>query len=97
MEIKMTDSPFTSAIGSAMYAAVAATESKGGYNTIQEATRKMAHLSKKTYVPNNNDKKTYNRIYSEYTLLHDYFGYGHNNVMKRLRTLRNAILEKKQR
>ncbi len=51
----------------------------------------------KTFLPNNNDKKTYNRLYSEYTLLHDYFGYGHNDAMKRLNNLRSTILEKKQR
>jgi L-ribulokinase len=57
----------------------------------------MAHLSEISFFPNNNDKKTYDRLYSEYTLLHDYFGYGHNNAMKRLKNLRTAILEKKLR
>ncbi len=97
MEIKAAECPDTSALGSAIYAAVAAGEGRGGYATIQDATKKMAHLKNKTYLPNNNDKKTYSRIYSEYTLLHDYFGYGHNNAMKRLKNLRDSILEKKQR
>ncbi len=97
MEIKIADCPFTSALGSAIYAAVAAGESRGGYATVQEASQNMAHLSSKSFVPNNNDKKTYNRLYSEYTLLHDYFGYGHNNAMKRLKNLRTGILEKKRR
>jgi len=96
MEIKISEFPFPSALGAAIYAAVAAGEQRGGYETVQEASNKMAHLSSKTVVPNNNDKKTYNRLYSEYTLLHDYFGYGHNNAMKRLKSLRSAILEKKQ-
>lgn len=95
MEIKVADCPYTSALGSAMYAAVAAGEARGGYATIQEASKKMSHLRSKSFVPNNNDKKTYNRLYSEYTLLHDYFGYGHNNAMKRLKNLRDGILEKK--
>lgn len=97
MEIKLAESPYTSALGAAMYAAVAAGSDKGGYATIQDASNKMAHLQEKTYIPNNNDKKTYNRLYSEYTLLHDYFGYGHNDAMKRLKNLRTNILEKKQR
>ena len=97
MEIKIADTQHSSALGSAMYATVAAGEGKGGYATIQDASKRMAHLSKKTYIPNNNDKKTYNRIYSEYTLLHDYFGYGHNNAMKRLNTIRKTIIEKKNR
>ncbi len=97
MEIKLADCPYTSALGSAMYAAVAAGSERGGYATIQDASKMMAHLQIRTYLPNNNDKKTYNRLYSEYTLLHDYFGYGHNDAMKRLKTLRTNILEKKQR
>lgn len=97
MEIKLAKCPYTSALGSAMYAAVAAGESRGGYATIQDASKKMAHLKEETFIPNNNDKKTYNRLYSEYTLLHDYFGYGHNNAMKRLKNLRTNILEKKRR
>jgi len=97
MEIRVAESPYGSALGSAIYATVAAGENRGGYNTIQEASKKMAHLRSKTFIPNNNDKKTYNRLYSEYTLLHDYFGYGHNNAMKRLKNLRDGILEKKQR
>jgi len=97
MEIKLAKCTYTSALGSAMYAAVAAGESRGGYATIQDASKKMAHLKEETFIPNNNDKKTYNRLYSEYTLLHDYFGYGHNNAMKRLKNLRTNILEKKRR
>lgn len=97
MEIKMVASPYTAALGSSMYAAVAAGVQAGGYATIQDASKKMAHLDEKTFLPNNTDKKTYNRLYSEYTLLHDYFGYGHNNAMKRLKNLRTTILEKKQR
>lgn len=97
MEIKVADSAYTSALGAAMYAAVAAGENRGGYATIQDASKKMAHLKSKTFIPSNNDKKTYNRLYSEYTLLHDYFGYGHNNAMKRLKNLRDMILEKKRK
>jgi len=97
MEIKTVASPYTAALGSAMFAAVAAGEAYGGFATIEGASKKMAHLDEKTFIPNNTDKKTYNRLYSEYTLLHDYFGYGHNNAMKRLKNLRTTILEKKNR
>lgn len=95
MEIKLAKSDYPSALGSAIFAAVAAGEEREGYNTIQEASLNMAHLHKETFIPDSNDKKTYNRLYSEYTLLHDYFGYGHNNAMKRLKAIRTGILEKK--
>lgn len=97
MEIRLAESEYTSALGSAIYAATASGESRGGYATLQEATKKMAHLKKETFIPDSNDKKVYNRLYSEYTLLHDYFGYGHNNAMKRLKAIRTGILEKKHR
>jgi len=97
MEIKVADCPHSSAMGAAMYATVAAGEENGGYATIQDASANMSHLMKKTFLPNNNDTNTYTRLYSEYTLLHDYFGYGHNDAMKRLNNLRSTILEKKQR
>jgi len=97
MEIKVANCPHSSAMGAAMYAAVAAGEDQGGYASIEEASQNMAHLMSKTFLPNNNDKKVYNRLYSEYTLLHDYFGYGYNDAMKRLKNLRAGILEKKQR
>lgn len=97
MEIKVADCAYASAMGAAMYAAVAAGSERGGYDSIQDASKKMAHLKKESFIPNNNDKKTYNRLYSEFTLLHDYFGYGHNDAMKRLKNLRNSILEKKHK
>ncbi len=97
MEIRLAKSEYTSALGSAIYAATAAGETGGGYATLQEASSKMAQLKKETFIPDSNDKKVYNRLYSEYTLLHDYFGYGHNNAMKRLKAIRTGILEKKLR
>ena len=97
MEIKIAKSSHVPALGAATYAAVAAGENLGGYNTIQEAVRHMAHLREKTFIPNNADKQTYSRLYSEFTSLHDYFGFGHNNVMKRLKNQRETIFEKKLR
>ncbi len=48
----MVASP-TAALGSSMYAAVAAGVQAGGYATIQDASKKMAHLDEKTFLPNN--------------------------------------------
>ena len=33
---------------------------------------------------------TYDRLYAEYVTLHDYFGRGENNVLHRLRAIRNT-------
>jgi L-ribulokinase len=70
-----------------MHGAVAAGTAAGGYDTIFEATRKMAHLQMTTYRPRKREHEVYDRIFEEYQVLHDYFGRGTNDVMKRLKAL----------
>jgi len=77
-----------SALGSAMHGAVAAGRAGGGYESISEAARHMAHVQKLTYRPRAEHHEIYNRIFKEYQTLHDYFGRGANNVMKRSKALR---------
>jgi L-ribulokinase len=36
--------------------------------------------------------KVYDRLYAEYVTLHDYFGRGQNDVMKRLKSLKLQVL-----
>ncbi len=57
MEIKVADCPHSSAMGAAMYAAVAAGEENGGYATIQDASHYMAHLMTKTFLPTTTTRK----------------------------------------
>jgi L-ribulokinase len=76
------------ALGSAMHGAVAAGEAAGGYATIVEAAARMAHLRDEAYTPNPAATAVYDRLYAEYVTLHDYFGRGENDVMKRLKALK---------
>ncbi len=76
------------ALGSAMHGAVAAGKAAGGYDSIVEAAKHMAHLRAEAYIPNPAAKAIYDRLYAEYVILHDYFGRGANDVMKRLKALR---------
>ncbi len=87
-EIKVAASKQTPALGSAMFGAVAAGKALGGYDTIYEASKAMAHLRDEKYTPNLAHKEVYDQLYAEYKVLHDYFGRGENNVMKRLKSLR---------
>lgn len=80
------------AFGSAMHAAVAAGPEAGGYRTIQDATRAMARLRNEQYTPNLEAKAVYGRLFQEYMALHDYFGRGANDVMKRLKSLKVEVL-----
>ena len=87
-DIKLADPLQTcSALGAAMHGAVAAGKAAGGYDTIYEAARRMAKVQKLTYKPRKEAHETYNRLFQEYQTLHDYFGRGANDVMKRLKAM----------
>lgn len=87
-EFKIAGTAQAGALGAAMHGAVAAGAAAGGYNTIQEAAAHMAHLKDETYKPIAAHKAVYDRLYAEYVTLHDYFGRGGNDVMKRLKALK---------
>jgi L-ribulokinase len=92
-EIKVAKNPQTcSALGAAIHAAAAAGRQAGGYDSIPEAAAQMAHLQNETYRPRPDSQKIYNRLFQEFQNLHDYFGRGQNDVMKRLKALRREIV-----
>ncbi|MBQ0104730.1 MAG: ribulokinase, partial [Armatimonadetes bacterium] len=70
------------------WGAVAAGKSGGGYDTIEEACEKMAGLKDTVYRPVKENSEIYAKLYEEYKKLHDYFGCGGNDVMKRLKNIR---------
>ena len=82
------------ALGSAMHGAVAAGQAAGGYDSIVDAAQHMARLRDEEYEPNLEAKKIYDRLYAEYVTLHDYFGRGANDAMKRLKGLKAEVLAK---
>jgi len=79
------------AVGSAMHGAVAAGKAAGGFDSIVEASQKMASLRAEHYTPQPAAKAVYDQLYAEYVTLHDYFGRGGNNVMKRLKAMKAEI------
>jgi len=92
LELKIGGSPQTPALGSAMFGAVAAGSAAGGYDSIVEAAPRMARLSRTSYQPNSAHKAVYDDLFAEYRTLHDYFGRGTNDVMKRLKSIRSSAL-----
>jgi len=89
--IKVARSSQTPALGSAMFGAVAAGPEAGGYATITEAAARMAGLKDVVYRPDPDRAVIYEELYREYVQLHDYFGRGPNDVMKRLKALRARV------
>ncbi|MBN2304558.1 MAG: ribulokinase [Anaerolineae bacterium] len=84
-EFRIIDSAQGPALGSAMHAAVAA----GAYPDIQAAAKVMGKLKDEVAKPIPENQAVYDKLFAEYVLLHDYFGRGENDVMKRLRAIRN--------
>jgi L-ribulokinase len=90
--IYIAESSQIGALGSAMHGAVAAGAEAGGYNSIVEASKKMARLREEAYHPIPENQQVYDKLYAEYVTLHDYFGRGENDVMKRLKRLKAEVL-----
>jgi len=82
--IKLARSSQSSALGAAMFGAVAA----GAYPTIYEAIPRMGGIKNRVYRPNEANHAVYTKLFKEYLDLHDYLGRGANDVMKRLRAIR---------
>jgi L-ribulokinase len=89
--IRVAETSQGGALGSAMHGAVAAGRAAGGYDSIVEATKKMARLREDKYEPIPENKTVYDKLFAEYVTLHDYFGRGANDVMKRLKQLKAEV------
>ncbi|WOC31960.1 MULTISPECIES: ribulokinase [Caproicibacterium] len=90
MPIKIAGSLQGPALGSAIFAAKAAGKAAGGYDDIFEAARVMGKVKDTVYTPIPENTAVYDKLYAEYKTLHDYFGRGENDVMKRLKALKAA-------
>ena len=88
MEIKISGSSQAPALGSAIFGAVAAGGKAGGYDSIFEAADRMGKIKDIIYTPKLENAKIYDKLYAEYEILHDYFGKGTNDVMKRLKRIK---------
>lgn len=89
LPLSVIDSEQGPALGSAIHAAVAA----GEYASVAEAAESMGRVRKAVYRPREEASKAYDRLYREYLELHDYFGRGPNDVMKRLKAMRREVLD----
>jgi L-ribulokinase len=76
------------ALGSAIHAAVAA----GAFPDVPAAAAAMGRKAPAVYAPDPASADTYDELYAEYVRLHDYFGRGANEVLHRLRALRDRVL-----
>jgi len=93
--MKISRSGQTPALGAAIFGAVAAGKSAGGYDSVGDATQAMTG-SGKVFAPIASNHEIYRKLYALYHQLHDGFGtkeWNGNmyNVMKELLDLRDSV------
>ncbi len=88
LPLSVIDSEQGPALGSAIHAAVAA----GAYASVREASESMGRVKRAVYTPREEEARAYDDLYAEYVQLHDYFGRGTNDVMKRLKARRRQLV-----
>jgi len=87
-EIRIGASKQTPALGSAIHGAVAAGKARGGYDTVAQAAVEMGRVLDTVYRPIPENVQAYEALYQEYKAMHDFFGRGGNDIMKRLKAIR---------
>lgn len=87
-EIRVAASRQASALGAAMFGALAAGSAGGGYDSIEDAVARMASIEDNRYEPVPENVIVYNRLFDEFRKLHDYFGRGENPIMEFLKAVR---------
>ncbi|MBQ6551509.1 MAG: ribulokinase [Lachnospiraceae bacterium] len=85
--------PYGSALGSAIYAAMAAGKGRGGYDSPEEAIRAMGDKKITVYRPDPEAAAVYDELYRLYSALYDDFGKSADPVMHRLLSLKNRSRE----
>lgn len=88
MPIRIAGSDQGGALGSAIFGAVAAGSQNGGYDDVFTAEKAMGKVLDTVYLPIAENSEIYDKLFAEYRALHDYFGRGENDVMKRLKAIK---------
>ncbi|MFM8350217.1 MAG: ribulokinase, partial [Actinomycetales bacterium] len=64
----------------------------GCYPNVAEAAAAMGRIEAGSFTPDSQRHDAYMRLYVEYVRLHDWFGRGGNEVMRRLAAARREVL-----
>lgn len=83
--IQVAPSLQATALGAAIYGAVAAGPAAGGHRTVQDAVAAMTDRAEVEYAPNPERQAHYDRLYGYYMQLHDHFGREAKELMEALR------------
>ncbi|WP_307869169.1 ribulokinase [Nocardiopsis sp. B62] len=84
--LRVVDTEHSCAVGAAIHAAVAA----GAHPDVHAASEAMGRVRADTVDPDPKRAATYDSLFAIYTELHDHFGRGGSDSLRRLRALRGA-------
>jgi L-ribulokinase len=87
--VRVASSRQAPALGSAMFAAVAAGPGAGGYESIVEASQQMTRPSMEEFLPDEANASVYDELFQVYRELHDSLA-ADDSPMRRLRTLQQT-------
>lgn len=87
-KIKLAASDQAAALGSAVYAALAAGEKEGGYDSYWTAVSRMSSVKEQVYVPNKESMEKYEKLYHIYCKLSDIMGADSRSLLKELRSMK---------
>lgn len=88
--IRIARSGQACALGAAILGAAAAGAVQGGYDDLSLAVARMGGVKERVYEPEPAAHERYSQLFTEWVRLHDYFGRGENDVLKKLRAWRHA-------
>lgn len=75
------------ALGAAMFGALAAGVAGGGYDDLSQASENMGRVKDTPYAPNPANAPVYDQLFAAFKELHDHFGRGGSDIMKRLKAI----------
>lgn len=88
VDIRIADSEQAAALGSSIYAALAAGERNGGYNSYTEAVKQMSRVKEQVYHYSASNKLKYDKLYMLYQRFSDIMGKRDREILKELHTLK---------
>lgn len=86
--IKVADSDQAAALGSAIYAALSAGAERGGYDSYEEAVKKMSKVKEKNYRPNKINANRYKTLYSIYCKYGNILGEEYGELLHSIRDMK---------
>ncbi len=89
--LKIAASDQAAALGSAVYAAIAAGEKSGGYDTYSEAVQHMSKVREDYYVPQEKYAEIYKKMYSIYCQFGDMMGQDGKHLFDELTVLKTEM------